>query len=358
MARDLRQVLDAVLDGVVVVDARGAIEELNAEAYRILGSSAQTPRGLPVEKLLGPDHAAVQLLRTVLTDGCAAIDRDQTVERRFEPALRVDVAAAPILANGAIDGAVLLLRDRTVRHALEAAVSERERLDVFGRIAAGIAHEVKNPLGGIRGAAELLVARAGDSKTERTAQLIVREVDRITALVEDLMVFARGDKLQREPVNVHQVLDEVFDLLVHDPLASNVRVRRHFDPSIPELLADRSRLTQVFLNLARNALQAMEPTGGTLSVTTRVGFDRHLLAPEQRRRGAVVIDVRDTGPGIAEDSLDKVTTPFFTTRASGTGLGLPLAEHWVTRHGGTLGIESELGKGTCVRVALPVASPS
>lgn len=359
MARDLRQVLDAVIDGVVVVDATGAIDEVNAEACRILENSAQALAGTPVEQLLGPDHAAAKLVRTVLATGRAAIESDQSVARRFDSSLIVDVAAAPLLGDaGQTEGVVLLLRDHTVRTALEAVVSDRERLDAFGRIAAGIAHEVKNPLGGIRGAAELLLTRARDKKTAQTAELIVREVDRITNLVDDLMVFARGDKLQLERVNVHQALDEVLDLLTHDPLSANVRVERRFDPSLPELSADRDRLIQVFLNLARNALQAMDPAGGTLTIETRVSFDRHLVARDHGQHGAVLVEMRDTGPGIPEELLGKVATPFFTTRSSGTGLGLPLAEHWVTLHGGTMAIESKVGEGTRVRVTLPIGRPS
>lgn len=361
MARDLRQVLDALLDAVVVLDATGNVEQVNSEACRILDSSAESLAGLPVERLLGPDHPAAKLPRTVLASGRAAVESDRVVRRRSGGSLTVDVAAAPLIDDaGRIDGVVLLLRDQTVRSALEAVVTQRQQLDGFGRIAAGIAHEVKNPLGGIRGAAELLVARAGDAKTRRSAELVVREVDRITSLVDDLMVFARGDALKLEPVNVHQVLDEVLDLLTHDPLSARSRVVRLFDPSIPELTADRSRLIQVFLNLTRNALQAMEGGEGALTIRTSVCFDHHLVSREVGRRGAVVVEVCDTGPGIPEELLGKVKTPLFTTRSRGTGLGLPVAEHWVTRHGGALVIESQRGEGTSVRVTLPVgpASPA
>lgn len=353
MPRDLRQVLDAVLTGLVVLDGEGAVEEVSSEACRIVESSPDALVGMPVERLLGAHHATAKLARSVLATGRPAIEADQRVERRHDTDLIVDVAASPLFdAEGRLDGVVLVLRDRTIHAALRAVVTERERLESFGRIAAGIAHELKNPLGGIRGAAELLAARAEGGKARETATLIVREVDRIAALVDDLMVFARGDQLRLEKLNVHQVLDEVLDLLAHDPLARRARVRRHFDPSLPELLADRNRLTQVLLNLARNALQAMEARGGTLEIRTRVCFDHHLLARGHGRR-AVTIEVADTGPGIPEELLEKVATPLFTTRAGGTGLGLPLAEHWVARHGGSLQIESRAGEGTRVHVTLP-----
>jgi two-component system nitrogen regulation sensor histidine kinase GlnL len=253
---------------------------------------------------------------------------------------------------------VLVLRDRTIQQSLQEMVTERERLTAFGRIAAGIAHEVKNPLGGIRGAAELLALRAGDAKARETAELIVREVDRISTLVEDLMVFARGEKLELAPVNLHRVLDDVLDLLAHDPLGASAKVERRYDPSLPDVLADGDRLTQVFLNLARNALQALEGRGGTLRITTRLSLDRRLVTDEGKLVPAVVIEFHDDGPGIPEAVLHELATPFFTTRASGHGLGLALSRHWISRHGGTLRITSAPGEGTTVKVSLPLRRAS
>jgi two-component system nitrogen regulation sensor histidine kinase GlnL len=249
---------------------------------------------------------------------------------------------------------VLFLRDRTIQKRLEELVAERERLSAFGHIAAGIAHEVKNPLGGIRGAAELLASRADDARTKETAELIVREVGRIAALVDDLMVFARGDEMNRTPVNIHRVLDDVIELLQMDPSARAVRVKRAFDPSIPELLADDSRLTQVFLNLTQNAVQAMGPRGGALTIRTRLSLAHLLPATGEDSVPALCVTISDTGPGMAPEVLAELATPFFTTRQGGTGLGLAISRHWVTRHGGTLRIESTPGEGTSVHVTLPL----
>ncbi len=186
------------------------------------------------------------------------------------------------------------------------------------------------------------------------AELIVREVDRIVTLVDDLMVFTHSEDLRLAPVNIHFVLDGVLDLLVMDPLGARVRLERRFDPSIPELLADADRLTQVFLNLARNALQAMENTGGALAITTRMSLDHHLFAAGAEHTPTLLVEVQDDGAGIAPAVLERLATPFFTTRPGGTGLGLAVSRHWVSRHGGTLRIESAPGQGTCVRVALPL----
>jgi two-component system nitrogen regulation sensor histidine kinase GlnL len=232
-------------------------------------------------------------------------------------------------------------------------VSERERLSEFGEIAAGIAHEVKNPLGGIRGAAELLAHRAAEERTREAAELIVREVDRIVSLVDDMMVFTQGKSLRLAQVNIHRVLDDVIDLLSLDPIAAGVSIERSFDPSIPDLYADADRLVQVFLNLMRNALQALEGRG-TLRISTRMALDHRLTGEHGEALPTVSISVEDDGPGIAPELLERVATPLFTTRQAGTGLGLAVARHWVALHDGALRIESAPGRGTQVRVNLPV----
>ena len=348
--RDLGHVLDALLDGVIVLDPQGRVERLNAEACRILEGSAETLSGQAVERLLGPAHGMARLARATLASGSSTAESAQPVERRHERSLVVDVAVAPLLdATGAPDGAVIVLHDRTLQHSLEVQAAERERLDAFGRIAAGLAHEIKNPLGGIRGAAELIALRARDDKTRETAELVIREARRIATLVDDFTVLAEADALRLETTNLHLVLDQVLDLLAVDPLGVRAKVERRYDPSIPEFLADPDRLTQVFLNLGRNALQAMAE-GGRLVITSRL-----LLEARVARRGpSVAVEFRDTGSGIPPEVLDQVRTPFFTTRPGGTGLGLSVAEYWVARHGGFLALESAVGEGTCVRVALPL----
>lgn len=356
--RDLGNVLEAVLDGVVVLDAGGAVETLNSEACRILEVSAEMALGAPISALLGPRHPVGRLAGSVLTSGRAAVERERLLERRGADCM-IDLAGSPLFdPDHKVGGVVLVLRDRTIQNNLQELVSERERSTALGHIAAGIAHEVKNPLGGIRGAAEILASRAGDPKTLDAAELIVREVDRIATLVDDLMVFTREDDLHFQPVNVHRVLDDVLDLLAMDPLGSGIAVERLFDPSIPELEADTNRLTQVFLNLTRNALQAMEGRGGTLSIITRMPFDHRLSSPSGRPVPTVLVTIADTGGGIAPEALEQLATPFFTTRSGGTGLGLAVSRHWVARHGGTLRIESQLAGGTTVRVALPLRRPS
>jgi len=350
--RDLQQVLDAMLDGLLVVDADGNVERINDAGCRILETSAESVAGLAVDRLLGPGHSLAKLTRTVLASGRAAAESECRVKRRLAGNLVVDVAVSP-LGDPESMGVVVALRDRTLKRNLEKERGERELLSAFGRFAAGIAHEVKNPLAGIRGVAELLVSRAEDARTREAADLIVRESGRIAGLVEELMVFTQGGSIALRPVNVHRVLDDVLQLVAAEEGASGLKVQRLYDPSIPELLFDQDRLKQVFLNLARNALQAMEGSG-RLSVETRTTLDHRVILPGGESVPTLLVDVEDDGPGIAAELLEKMETPLFTTRREGTGLGLAVARHWVTRHEGTLRIKSQPGRGTRVRVALPM----
>lgn len=355
MPRQTQTILDAVVDGVVVLDRMARVELLNAEACRILESSSASIAGTNFEKLLGQGHAISALAQSVLRDGRSATANEVGIERRFSANLVVDAAVAPLLEeDGQVGGIVIVLRDSTIQNSLRDAASQQEKLASYGHIAAGIAHEVKNPLSGIRGAAELLEARTNDERARKNARLIVREVDRISSLVDELMVFAKGEKLDRQLTNIHRVLDAVLELIGLDPLSEKVSVERVYDPSIPELMADERRLTQVFLNLARNALQAFAGAAGSLTVRTRVSLDHRLPGNDGRLLPAVVIEFIDEGPGISERDLRRLATPFFTTKAQGTGLGLAVARHWASQHNGTLDIQSTKGEGTTARVSLPL----
>ncbi|MBW2423144.1 MAG: PAS domain-containing protein [Deltaproteobacteria bacterium] len=355
MKHDLQGIFDALLEGVVVLDEAGEIDFLNSEAARILGASSEHLPGTPLEVVLGPDHPVNEIVERVRASGRASIHDEVEFPRRLAAPLPVDVSVSPIReGGGAATGVVIAIRDRSAARSLREEISERERQESYGHIAAGIAHEVKNPLGGIRGAAELMAMNAPDDRGRKRAQLIVDEVDRISGLVDELMIFARGDQLERTRVNIHQLLDSLLDLLELERGYEEIRIQRHYDPSLPEIEADAARLQQVFLNLARNALQAMEESGGTLVLSTRMTLEHRLVGADGRPRPTVAVSFADSGPGIPQRIRDRLTTPFFTTKRKGTGLGLSVARHWVRRHGGRMRIESTEGQGTRVHVYLPL----
>jgi two-component system nitrogen regulation sensor histidine kinase GlnL len=353
----LHDILDAILDGVIALSPRGEIRWLNEQASQILDTSPETGVGQGLDQLLGNPHAVLNLIATVQRTGGPIVEDEVSLNRPFGMDRVVSVSVSPLATQGNDKpGTVVVLRDRTAFVDLRDEAAQRDRLASYGQIAAGIAHEVKNPLGGIRGAAELLERRVDDEGSRNTAKLIVREVDRIASLVDELMVFAKGEVLDRNFVNLHRLLDEVVELVQIESAAQGVVFERVYDPSIPEIPGDADRLKQVFLNLIQNAVQAMEKGGGKLTLSTGMALENRLKGEDGHPRPTVVICFEDEGPGISPDIQQHLSTPFFTTKVNGTGLGLAVSRHWITRHGGRLKIDASHEGGGRVRVKLPLHS--
>ena len=352
----LQRILDAVPDGLIVVCPESKVRRINDEACRLLESSPETCRDRPLSDLVGLKHPMVQLVEQVQQSRQPVIRNEVPLVRRYGNDVELEVSISPLQEEKIAQqtGVVIVLRDRTIGNRLRQDATQLDQLDSYGQIAAGIAHEVKNPLGGIRGAAELLELRAEDDRTRRTSRIITREVDRITGLVEELMVFARSETLQLTQVNLHQLIDEVLEVAAAEPEAASVAFVRAFDPSIPELTADPNRLTQVFLNLVRNGVQALDQRAGNLKIMTRMQWQHRLVDRAGQPVPTVEIIFSDDGLGIPDEIIHRLATPFFTTKPDGTGLGLAVSRHWVTRHGGRLRIGSSREGGAKIQIALPL----
>ena len=350
----LRAILDSLQVGVIAIDADGRIELQNAEASRILGISAKATRGRRLEDCLDTEHPVLALLARALDQQRQLSAHASALPQREGGEARVaDLTASPIGPGDQAEGAVLTLRDRTIGHELETLVDQRARSELFSRLAAGFAHEVRNPLGGIRGSSELLLGKLDDPALQRYPQLIRDETDRILRLLDDLAEFTRGGDLRPQPVNLHQLLDNLLELHGQDTSWKGLEVIREYDPSIPELELDHDRMMQVFLNLVQNAVQAMDGKGRLL-LRTRVDAEFQISALSERPTHMVRVEVEDSGPGIPEEDLPHLFTPFFTRREQGTGLGLAISQHWVVRHGGRIQAFNLPEGGARMRVQLPV----
>jgi two-component system nitrogen regulation sensor histidine kinase GlnL len=352
--------LDAILGslrmGLLAVDADGRVELQNPEASRILGLSGVATLGRPLAESLGVQHPAVAALETALRDRREVAERGCRLRDRLGGrALVVDLTASPVGVGREIAGAVLALADRTIGLELEDLLGQRARSELFAQLATGIAHELRNPLGGIRGAADLLLGKLGDPALSRYAELIRAETERMRRLLDDLAELTRGGDLRPRRENLHRTIDDLVELHSRSGSWRGIRVVREYDPSIPEFEFDPDRTTQVLLNLVRNAVQAMAGKG-TLTLRTRIESGYHLEHGADRAR-MVRVDVEDTGPGIPDEDLPLLFTPFFTRRAEGTGLGLAVAQHWTVRQGGRIQVTSRVGMGTRMRVELPLLRP-
>ncbi|GIW41904.1 MAG: hypothetical protein KatS3mg076_2481 [Candidatus Binatia bacterium] len=227
-------------------------------------------------------------------------------------------------------------------------IRRADRLSAIGTLAAGIAHEIRNPLVSIQTFFQLAPQRLGDKEfLDEFLRLTSNEVKRISDLIGELLSFARSPTPSRKPVSLNQVVDGILKLLEPQLRKARIELRVDLDPELPPVEADPDQLKQVFLNLVLNSVQAMERTGGELFVST--------AQVTHQGRPMLQVQIRDSGPGIPAKILEHIFDPFFTTKEKGTGLGLAIAHQVVTEHGGVILVESEPGKGALFAVRLPAA---
>jgi two-component system sensor histidine kinase PilS (NtrC family) len=358
-ASDLRELrslhermVESLTSGLVTVDAGGVVTSCNPEGARILARDADEVIGAQLEDLLPgvsamlargiPGHLRTRL-ELKLADG----------GQRF-----LGVAGSVLRAGeGAGPGYVVIFQDVTRVVALEQELRQRERLAAVGELAAGVAHEVRNPLAAISGCVEMLRAlnreRSGDDEQEHLMGIVLREIERLDALIADFLQFARPGPPKLETIALAPLLGEVAEMCrAACPLDVRVTVEA---PTDLEVEADATQLRQVLWNLVRNAVQAV----GQRGVISLGAAPLAQATPSPHRSGApggghlVELVVADDGPGIAPEALERIFDPFFTTKPAGTGLGLATVHRIVTAHGGTIDVDSEPGRGARFRVRLP-----
>src|SRR3972149_6112888 len=239
----------------------------------------------------------------------------------------------------------------------EEEVRRGEPLAAAGRMAVGLAHEIRNPLGAIRGAVQLLKKEGGEEARWREyTDVLMKEVDRVNRILESLLDLGRPVQLRLGPLNLHQLLERVALLSEEMAASRGVRIVRRYDPSLPPILVDEDRILQVFHNLVRNAIEAM-PRGGRLTLTTRLTMSP-LCAKVDLGTGArhfVEVQVADEGEGIPEALKDKIFDPFVTTKERGLGLGLALCHRILEEHKGAIQVESVPGTAPAVSCFAPMA---
>jgi two-component system, NtrC family, nitrogen regulation sensor histidine kinase GlnL len=355
---DYEALLTGLPDAVVGVGDDLRIVLWNPAAEALLGRSARRALGRTLKELFPPDTSLVRHLGDTLTTGESRSESAATIEGADGRPVHVSIVTAPIAGrSGAVTSAVAVVRDITRLHQLEAEMRRGETLAAAGHIAMGLAHEIRNPLGAIRGAVQLLKRELGDeARWGEYIEVLLKEVDRVNRIIEMLLDIGRPVTLRPVPLNVHQLLERVALMSEEIAAARKVQIVRRYDPSLPPLLVDEDRIVQVFHNLMRNAIEAM-PSGGRLTLTTRLSLDPLFAKVDlgQGVRSMAVIQVADEGEGISESTRAKLFTPFFTTKDEGLGLGLALCHRIMEEHKGSIHVASEPPKGTVVSCFLPIA---
>jgi len=348
-------VVDSVGDGVIVLDNTGAVTLINPAAEEIAAVSRRHAEGKPFGEVFKGDASLVEMVAKTVVTGMSVSDHENIVLKRGGRVTPVGASTSPLLSSsGERIGTIVLLRDLTNVRELEAAVRQADRLSSLGALAAGLAHEIKNPLGGIKGAAQLLEMEFPDNEELREyIRVMLKEVQRVNVIVEELLGLASPGRLKLGKVNLHRILSDIVLLQRRAADGLEITFGQYFDLSIPPIIADEALLTQLFLNLIRNAMEAVGE-GGVVKVTTRVLADYSMTQKGERPSRMLAIDVADNGPGIAPEVLENMFTPFFTTKSKGTGLGLAICQKIVSEHRGMLKVDSELSKGTTFTVMLPL----
>ena len=341
------RILDNLATAVLLFDARGRLSHANPAAEVLFHASQRHLLGLKPPQLFGANAEILDPLERSRETGQAFSKHEVTVTLPPHRQVTVDCTVTPLPDD---PEAALLVelqrRDRHLRIARdEAQLAQQEAVRTLVR---GLAHEVKNPLGGLRGAAQLLEQELPHEALREYTQVIIREADRLQVLVDRML----GPKTppRREALNVHEVLEHVRQLVTAEA-PPDILVERDYDPSLPEVRGDRGQLVQVFLNIARNAVQALGEAG---RITLRTRAVRQFTIGTRRHRVVCLVQVIDNGPGIPPALADSLFLPMVTGRAEGMGLGLAIAQSLVSQQGGLIQCESGPGR-TVFSVYLPMA---
>lgn len=350
------QILSSVEDGVITLDRSGNVTFFNEAAEMLTDLAASHALSLSFVRIFRKEPWLAALIRKSFPPLQESARGEGDLVSRWGKKVPVGVTVSPLLEpNGNCLGSILLLRNLTYHKELEEDLKRADRLAMVGTLAAGLAHEIRNPLGGIKGAAQLLRRSLDrDSSLLEYTHIMTREVDRVNLLIEQLLDLSRPAKLEIVPLNIHEVLEDVLLLELKTKAKPTITVKKLFDPSLPPIRGDRNRLTQVFLNLVRNGCQAMDDSG-TLTITTRLDTDRYVRGQGTGRSKFIWVEIADQGIGIKEEDLLHIFSPFFTTKNSGTGLGLAVCYWIIKEHGGIIRVETSEGKGSTFKVSLLVA---
>ena len=340
-----QSILRSITAGVVTVGPDGSIATANPAAERMLGRPESEMVPQRVRALFAEDGGLDEDIMKVLQGRLPRLVRDMKLVTRGGRVLHVQVSTARMRdARGRVLGAVVTLEDVSEVKALTDQLIRADRLAAMGELTAGVAHEVRNPLGIIRASVQLLEESGVDrSRVLQATGVIKQEIDRLDKVIKALLDFGRPSKPHRVVIDIGPVIEDVVLFTRQFAGRSKVRIDAGATDGLPLVLADADQLKQVFVNLVSNAVQAMEAHGGAIR-----------LVPSSDE-GFLSVAVTDNGPGIPPEDLTKIFDPFYSTRDDGTGLGLTMVHRIVDEHDGHIEVKSTPGEGSSFVVSLPIA---
>jgi len=357
---DLKSYTDSILEsltsGIITLDLDGRVVTMNQAAEMLTGLFGPEATGRYCTEVFSHSPEVVENLMETLATRTGVTGASLKLTRRNGTFLPIELSTAPLRgAEGKELGVVGVFKDVTVVHELEAQLRRSDRLAALGTLAAGLAHEIKNPLSSLQTFTRLVSRKFDDQRFRETFERVVpHELDRINRIVERLLELARPQRPSPKPVQVPALLERVLELYANQIETKRITVLREYAHDLPVLQGDAEHLYQAFLNLVANGLDAMGP-GGRLTLRTAPSEDRDWLTLGRRApEHGVKVEIEDTGSGIALPAADRIFNPFFTTKDGGTGLGLALTHKIVEDHGGSITFRSAPGVGTTFQILLPL----
>lgn len=346
-------ILNSVAACVFVIDPDDTIRFVNTSGEQLLQASAPYLNGRTIDEFIPHDSPIIALIHQARNDQANVSENSITIETPRLGKHLVNAFASPLVEDTSL--IILTLTKRSLADQIARQLKHRSAARTITAMSAMLAHEIKNPLSGIRGAAQLLETTASEDDKGLT-RLITDETDRICALVDRMESFSDGRPIKREAVNIHQVLEHVRQL-AQNGFGKNVRFIEHYDPSLPPVFGNKDNLIQIVLNLVKNACEAAVQDNAEIILTTAYQHGVRLAVPGSNTRVhlPLMVSIQDNGPGIPDDLRNQLFEPFVTTKAKGSGLGLALVAKMIGDHGGLIECESE-PKKTIFRIMLPMYS--
>lgn len=341
-----KKILDNLNEAILLFDTELKLVYINTAGEVMFGDSARHLIHHSVEALFIHDASFIHDLTNCLKTHDPLVNRELSVHLNKQLVM-THFSATPLLDDNRVSGVLVELQplDRHIRISKEEQLLAQQQTAKM--LVRGIAHEIKNPLGGLRGAAQLLDMELHDPELKEYTQIIIAESDRLQGLMDKML--GPNKPPQKNALNIHEVLERIRTLVQAEGIG-NITLRTDYDPSIPNIMADKNQLIQALLNIVRNAVQAIG-TEGMITLKTRV--HRQMTIGRQRHRLTLRIDIADTGPGVDPDMLHQIFYPMVTGRAEGTGLGLSIAQSLINHHNGLIECNSEPGN-TVFSIYLPL----
>jgi two-component system nitrogen regulation sensor histidine kinase GlnL len=342
--------LDLLATAIVIVDRELVVRFANPAAENLFELGSKSFVGNTIAEIFEHDRVLGAAIDYARANNCSYTEHDLKIGVPGRVKLHLSCTLSPVEIEGWVAGwQGLLLEFRHIEQQIKIAREERlhDQSQANRELIRNLAHEIKNPLGGIRGAAQLLDHELERPGLHEYTQVIMKEADRLQSLMDRLLTPHRLP--QPAPLNIHEVLERVRSLILAE-FPQGIAIRRDYDTSVPLLKGDKEQMIQIVLNIARNAAQAMKGSG-QLKLKTRIA--RQVTLARKRYKHALVVQINDSGPGIADDMREKVFYPLVSGREGGSGLGLTLAQTFVTQHGGTITFDSQPGN-TTFTLLLPI----